>query len=226
MKNNLYFRLLAIVIVAMLAVQTYAQVSFQVVQGETKTYTANINSTGHPAAGITFSWSLTAGTNPFTDSGAATQSVTWSGAVGTGYQITVTPSYGGCPFSSQAKTANIEILPTTLDIAWTAAIYTSCSNTAIVVAVQSSGFNFTTGNTYDIELSVDGAAAAAYPVTYTNGTTNGTISVTIANTTAADTTPSLEISNIRINGGAWQAKSHSRTVTVTPEPVLDNITSN
>jgi hypothetical protein len=235
MRKNLVVRMMAIAVVAMFTASSYAQVSFQVVQGDVKTYTANINSTGHPAAGITFGWSLTSPgvANPFTNSGAVTQNVTWSGPVGAGYVLTVTPSYGGCPFAGQAKFANIEILSPTIDIAWTApGTTTVCSQTALstIIGVTATGITFATGNVYTIEYSIDGAAVLTKNVTFVNGATTGTVdfsSTSFTNLTAVNGSHTVAITRLRVNGGSWvDPTDHNYTVTVTPEPVLNDITSN
>lgn len=224
MRNNQISRILAFVIFAISATTLIAQPSFQVVQGETKTYT--VNPSAGSATPASYAWTYSGGS--VTDlTGITTNSatITWS-VVGGPYTLTVTP-FLNCNFPSKAKTASITVLDPTIDINWTAAVYTECSNVALTVAVQASGFNFTTGNTYEAQLSVNGGADTWTTLAFTDATVNGSVDVTIANTTSANTTPTLIIKQIRINGGTpVDVTDHSRTVTITPEPTLDDITTN
>jgi hypothetical protein len=235
MKTQKLFQLLAVVAIAAISVNSFAQATFQVVQGDVKTYTANINAVGHPAAGITFSWALSGtpgGASAFVNSNLATQTVTWDGGPGVGYVLTVTPTLN-CSFPLQAQTATIEILSNTIDIAWTApGTTTVCSQTALsnTIGVTATGLTFATGNTYTLEYQIDGGALLNTNVTYVNGATTGTVdfsATSFTNTTAANVNHTIVITRLRVNAGAWvNPADHTYTATVTPEPVLNAITSN
>jgi hypothetical protein len=227
MKTRNLFRLLAITIIALFTVNSYAQ--YTVMVGDNSTYSINAVA-GHVATGdITYHWNLTgtgAGTlSSFGTVGDNSVSIAWTGDGNC--TLEVYPEFN-CSYNdvTHTKTATITILPATTNIQFgTNLLASHCSSNSFNLNVTSS-FNMMTGNSYELEVSVDGGIATWITIAYTSGTTAGTIPLTIPNTGSGNILPSIVISNFRINTGTNHACSGTTTVnnqTITAEPILDVI---